>query len=420
MFKRTPRSKSSWTPGGGPSTPSSSRRETTDGLFERGQWFCDCEPREPAIHLQVKKANKNRGRWFYKCQKDRKEQCSFWMWEDVAQKKEKEYLFGGGRERDEGMIVTHIGSSEPPLPEHLGGGYASQSQSQRHSNRISDDDGRGYSLPTVSTGDELDFMSWADQESQNRGSEMPVVKEEEEDERRPAVAPAAGKRKRGPFVDDSEDDDLFGDTDIGSDAEREMLRLAESAKTQSQSQSQQRRESQSQQSGQFTTPSAQRTHDVFHGMPTPNTRSIVPRNSLVIAREEREAKRQRMDPSATPSSAMEAGTGSSSSTARQRSEARSSGVCGEDYPITEEVMALLGGEPMLDDDVANSVRRKLNEYALRMKGVESGRDMVRSIVKTKEARIAELQGRVAQLEKDRIADRERIKKLASMVSELSS
>ena len=39
MFRGTPR-KSSRTSGGGPSTPSSSQRETTDGLFERGQWYC--------------------------------------------------------------------------------------------------------------------------------------------------------------------------------------------------------------------------------------------------------------------------------------------------------------------------------------------------------------------------------------------
>lgn len=381
----------------------------------------DCDPRQPAVHLQVKKKGKNNGRWFYTCQKDRKQQCSFFMWEDAAQAREKEYLFSGGRQKDESMIRTHIGSSSPPLPEGLlRSSYETHPRLPPQSTPGFEAAGsRGFSLPTVSTGDELDFMSAADAESQRRWDGGQIKEEHEEgaglSDSRPSV-----KRKRGPFVGDSDDDEFGGS--FGADEEREMLALAETA-TQSQSQSQSqlspRRESQ-QQGGQFTTPSAQRTHDVLHGMPTPHTGTTVGRNRLLIASEQRErdAKRQKLDVPSTPAQPR---SGSSNSTVRPPSVPQSSGSGAgmDDYPITEEVMALLGGVPMLDDDVTNTVRHTLNDYALRMKGIERGRDMVRTLVKGKDANIAELQGRVAQLEQQRTADRERIKTLASLVKDMS-
>jgi hypothetical protein len=33
------------------------------GLFERGVWKCDCDPRLPAVHFQVKKVGPTKGRW---------------------------------------------------------------------------------------------------------------------------------------------------------------------------------------------------------------------------------------------------------------------------------------------------------------------------------------------------------------------
>lgn len=317
-------------------------------------------------------------------------------------------MFDGGRQKDESMIRTHIGSSSPPLPDGLG----SPSASRQHQSALGFEavGSGGFSLPTVSTGDEMDFMSVADDESQRRWAAGETKTGEDDDRAASQLRPSA-KRKLGLFVDDSDEEEFGGA--LGADEEREMLALAESA---TQSQPSQRRETQ--QAGQFTTPSAQRTHDVLYGMPTPITGSTAGRNSLLIATEqhERDAKRQMRDVPATPSLMR---TGNGGGTGRQSSSAQSSASGADDYPITEEVMALLGGVPMLDDEVTNTVRRTLNDYALRMKGVERGRDMVRTLVKGKDAKIAELQARVAHLEQQRIADRERIKTLASLVKDMS-
>lgn len=418
----TPRG-GSWKAGRRSAPGRSASRESSKGLFENGQWFCDCEPRLPAVHLQTKKKGRNNGRWFYTCQRDRKEQCGFFVFEDVAQEREKQYLLGGGREKEASAIQTHIGPSPPPLPASLrlssSAAHASQQGQRQPEEGLRFAVGSsGFSLPSVSTGDELDFMSAADAESQKRWGETRIKEEDGA-----AAGGVSAKRKRGLFVENGDEEDEFGSGgggsggDLGSDVEREMIALAESAARS------QKRDG-SQEAGQFTTPSAKRTHDVLHGLPTPNTGPTVGQNTLLIAREERgldAAKRQKMEPPATPSQ-MRVGdslSSSSGSGVRQRSEPGTSGAGADDYPITEEVMALLGGVPMMDEDVMNSVRRNLNTYALRMKGVERGRDMVRSLVQSKDARIAELQARVAQLEKERSADRERIRTLASLVKDMS-
>jgi hypothetical protein len=94
-----------------------------------------------------------------------------------------------------------------------------------------------------------------------------------------------------------------------------------------------------------------------------------------------------------------------------------SSLFGDDYDITEEVMGLLGPTP-LDASVREGVRESLNRYALRMRGVERGREMARATVKAKDGRIAELQARVAALENERRVNKERIKALNTGLTSL--
>ncbi|CAK7228476.1 hypothetical protein SBRCBS47491_006919 [Sporothrix bragantina] len=67
---------------GNPATPSSGRG--SDGLFANGQWFCDCKPRRPAALRETRKPGANKGRWFYTCPQERRNQCTFFLWEDYA------------------------------------------------------------------------------------------------------------------------------------------------------------------------------------------------------------------------------------------------------------------------------------------------------------------------------------------------
>ncbi|KAI9715214.1 MAG: hypothetical protein M1828_000912 [Chrysothrix sp. TS-e1954] len=81
-----------------PTTPSKPTPHTnTRGLFTNGIWHCECVPRIPAEHFQVKKETKNKGRWFYTCQKTEDKRCGFFLWGDDAAVRMKEAVMGNSR-----------------------------------------------------------------------------------------------------------------------------------------------------------------------------------------------------------------------------------------------------------------------------------------------------------------------------------
>ncbi|KAH9879101.1 hypothetical protein J1614_002536 [Plenodomus biglobosus] len=67
------------------------------GLFTNGVWHCDCNPRQPAIHFETKKAGPNQGRWFRSCQKQDGARCAFFLWDDQAQAREQAALMNNSR-----------------------------------------------------------------------------------------------------------------------------------------------------------------------------------------------------------------------------------------------------------------------------------------------------------------------------------
>ncbi|KAJ5116091.1 Zinc finger GRF-type [Penicillium angulare] len=71
-----------------PISPHTSRR--LHGLIKENEWYCNCEPRDRAVRLQVKKEGPNRGRWFYKCPKPWDKRCSLFLWQEDAEPRERE------------------------------------------------------------------------------------------------------------------------------------------------------------------------------------------------------------------------------------------------------------------------------------------------------------------------------------------
>ncbi|PGH13078.1 hypothetical protein AJ79_03915 [Helicocarpus griseus UAMH5409] len=96
-----------------PSTPTTSTYLNTPlrtlftpsrrGLFTDGVWHCNCDPRQPARHLQTRNGGRNQGRWFYTCPKPQGKQCDFFLWEDDAEVRMKE---GGVVVREGGGGIT--------------------------------------------------------------------------------------------------------------------------------------------------------------------------------------------------------------------------------------------------------------------------------------------------------------------------
>lgn len=93
------RGRGSWR--GGRSTRNNPSR--LRGLFSKGIWRCDCNPRYPADHFQVKKEGPNKGRWFYTCQNKQNEGggCGFFLWEDDAKIREEGAVMSNGKWKSE-------------------------------------------------------------------------------------------------------------------------------------------------------------------------------------------------------------------------------------------------------------------------------------------------------------------------------
>ncbi|OJD20606.1 hypothetical protein ACJ73_08058 [Blastomyces percursus] len=72
------------------STPSRSTVVPLRGLFVNGTWHCNCEPRRQADHFETKNGGRNHGRWFYTCPKPQGKRCSFFLWEEEAEVRERD------------------------------------------------------------------------------------------------------------------------------------------------------------------------------------------------------------------------------------------------------------------------------------------------------------------------------------------
>ncbi|EPE36401.1 hypothetical protein GLAREA_05739 [Glarea lozoyensis ATCC 20868] len=73
------------------------------GLFKDGIWLCNCDPRLPASHFQVKKEGPNKGKWFYTCQESKESGCGFFLWDDAAVGREKQVVMKNSRSEVDGI-----------------------------------------------------------------------------------------------------------------------------------------------------------------------------------------------------------------------------------------------------------------------------------------------------------------------------
>ena len=76
----------------------------------------------------------------------------------------------------------------------------------------------------------------------------------------------------------------------------------------------------------------------------------------------------------------------------------------QSYDITDEVMDLLRDQH-LDEEITRNLRELLNKHALKISGISKGRDITRIALKAKDAKIAELQQKIASLETERDLDK---------------
>jgi hypothetical protein len=76
----------------------------------------------------------------------------------------------------------------------------------------------------------------------------------------------------------------------------------------------------------------------------------------------------------------------------------------QSYDITDGVMDLLRDQH-IDEETTTSLKELLNKHALKISGISKGRDITRVALKAKDAKIAELQQKVAAMESERELDK---------------
>lgn len=379
---------------------------------------------QPAVKLQVKKEGPNQGRFFYVCREPKDigaipGQCGFFLWEDKAQEREKQAAL---RPVQRTASVWDSREMAPRLPWFPAYGEGLHWVDEPYYGC--------YEAYGGTYEDECDSISIKKEDADDQASGF-LAEKSPGMRKRPAAAAA-------PTVGEEED---YGT--LESDVEQQLVEIVDSSPLRPSQLQQQRRSnapipapalSQTRASNTTTamqqqhpgarTPNQQRTYDVSASMLTPTSRG----NSTTAPSEPGSTKRVKFsDPrgpqaqtttttttrpistSTTPSQTLNR----SPSVGRTANSMIAGGGPGEDYEITTTILNLLStnSNDKVSDATRQAIRNTLNTYALRMRGVERGRDMTRAALKARDAKEEELKARIEELERERKNAAEKIRAL---------
>ena len=385
----------------------------------------------------MNKDGANKDRWFYRCPKPRQEkQCPFFLFDDEAQDLEKKAR--------ESMSIssTPIARNNPPTnatpapvnmlrPSMFADVRAETPRSEAPSTVGSGPAfsraGSIFSMPATrgrqrifggifGEAPPVPTTSWSsdEEDSDDTAANTPRVG------RSPTTTtttPANRKRTRADDDAGATRQRRAGTADqwgLDSDDATQLIQLADTTERIHQSQRSQRSQLSVTDAGSNpTTPTAGRGRDTdthmhmgFGNLPTPESRT-----SFAAASSEPSSKRLRTAQGAPV-------TPTPTRTRNALVPAGDYHLDEDDAEITAAVLGLLSAEPV-SPAVRRAVRETLNLHALRGRGVERARDVLREGGKTKDRRIGELQARVNELEGRWRERRERLREVAGGLEKLS-
>lgn len=405
------------------------------------------------MQFQVRRESKNKGRWFYTCQKDRTkgaaghpDKCDFFLWAEDARLREEGALFGRRRGAEpptptqKRMRQTLLSASVTPraaaekragptpvvplseLERQVGGGGGpapAPASSPAASSMTVRASGSGR---TPSTLREIDVETDSDDSSSDGSSEDelapgPTTTTKTTKAPRDGPPQAGDKRKR----EEEEDDDDYGDW--SSSEEQQLAAITDSSSHGPGAQGRKR--------DAFATPAAARTHDVAAGLPTPSFTNRPLRRVLFTEPEaSTPRKRQRTTESTDSDSDSDSDAALPTSNPPPKAPqpqlpsvattaAAAATTPGGSPGITAVVMGLLRDQKV-DGAVRARVRQELERCEARARGLERGRDAARQAVQKLEARAAQQQQRIVVLENERHLHAEAREKMRTRLMKLCS
>ncbi len=398
-----------------------------------------CDPPLEAKYWKVNKEGANKDRWFYRCPKPRHEkQCAFFLFDDEAQVLEKKAR--------ESMSVssTPIARNSPaanatPTPVNTlrpsmfadvrAETPRSEAPSTVDSGPAFSRAGSIFSMPATRGRQRIFGGIFGDTPpvpttawSSDEGDSDDTAANTPRFGRSPSTTTTPANRKRTRADDDAgaTRQRRAGTTDqwdLDSDDATQLVELADQTERIHQSQRSQRTQLSVTDPGSSspTTPTAGRGRDAdthmhmgLGNLPTPESRTSFAASSFSSEPNSKRLKGAQGAP-VTPTPTR---------TRNALVPAGDSHLDEDDAEITAAVLGLLQAEPV-SAAVRRAVRETLNLHALRGRGVERARDVLREGCKMKDRRIAELQARVSELEGRSREKMERLREFAGGLERLS-
>nr|OQO15529.1 hypothetical protein B0A51_17748 [Rachicladosporium sp. CCFEE 5018] len=362
------------------------RTSSPKGLFADGIWQCNCDPRLPAEHFKVKKEGKNQGRWFYTCQNSEPQRCGFFLWDEDAKIREEGAVLGNSRTEPEMRREAEGQTTWGPARGGMFGNVDPISGRARTQREMDDDESTeaGSPPPLYSTqpavqaankrsattagfgDDDDDFLDW------------PLTGQDED-----AMAQAADAASSFATPHKAQKQGVYDTPATTTEkAKRYLPWLAEAAQATPSGKAQQP------QPDYFNTPSKPSVMPPLHfpnptaapaGPQTPSVDPVVP-SAIPNAPS---PPTRHMDPLLHPSSTSD---------------------------LANSALSILSTTSIAPESLAQ-LRALLNQHDLKTQGISKGRDITRLGLKAKDAKIAELQARIASLEAEREVDRGVIRSL---------
>lgn len=361
------------------------------GVFADGIWHCDCTPRLPAEHFKVKKENKNKGRWFYTCQNQEPQRCGFFLWDEEAKPREESAVLNNSRSEPKSRQVP-AAQDGWDAGRSRGGMFAGVDPMAKQTDNTKEDD--------ESTEDDSPPPAYSSQRHNTTGAKRKVD-----------AANLDGDH-------DSDDDELLPWPLTGQE-EQDLIDAADPVVPTPET------PRKASKTGVYATPATtvekKRTlpwlQDKANESVTPKKPSVFAshQNDYLDSPSKQSTKilppiQEQPYPPTPTLQANTPGTYSRSSLDQGRYKDALANPPDGTSTLTNEVLAALS-DIRMPEDILATLRGTLSKHDLKFQGVVKGRDISRLALKAKDAKIVELQARVARLEAERELDRGVIRSL---------
>jgi hypothetical protein len=308
----------------------------------------------PAEHFKVKKEGPNKGRWFYTCQQHEQQRCGFFLWDEDA------------KPREESAVLSN--SRTEPRRDSI--------QEGSNAGRVSKEQPKGKGLFSKTGSAIVEGDESTDSEPDSSSETL-------------KAAPGGSKRKaQAVMLDDDEDWGVnrSDDEDIARATDKAVLHTPAKA----------------QKTGVYATP-ATTVKRKLPWLEQPVTPSTTTNQSESYFDSPSKQQAIPLDHPETPVGQPPITAATTPSPPTRYKDAFIN-PADSTSALTAEALSALSGVNIPSEALLN-LRSVLSRHDLKAQGVIKGRDISRLALKAKDAKIAELQARIASLEADREVER---------------